>query len=482
VAAPSLYSRWLFGNNPAQILREADGGPPESLLQLIWLHQRLRRNSLATLDGAKLEVLHPGFRNREAGPDFRGAVLRFAGGKPVSGDVEVDRVAGGWKAHGHGDNPSFAKVILHVTWEDGRPAKAGLPSLAMRRFLDAPVEELAEWARAVASIWPEDLRGKCCAPLRGLSPGHLNGLLKQAAQVRLERKGREFEMRARATGWEQTLREGLFRGLGYKKNSWPMQRLAELLPGFELPPASPLVWQARLLGLGGLLPEALPGQSPPAREYLQKVWDHWWREREIFAGAELPRQIWSFHGQRPVNHPQRRLALAAHWLASGNLPGELEGLFTENSPEKSPAELARYLASKLQGKPDPFWSWHWTLRSASLAKSQPLLGVDRSSDLAMNAVLPWLWARATASRRRDEAERIEKVYMSWPKGADNAVLKLARQRLLGNGSDRAFTTAATQQGLLQIVGDFCAQAGSLCAECRFPELARQAAEPQAPGS
>jgi len=25
------------------------------------------------------------------------------------------------------------------------------------------------------------------------------------------------------------------------------------------------------------------------------------------------------------------------------------------------------------------------------------------------------------------------------------------------------------------VGDFCTQAGSLCAECRFPELARQAA-------
>jgi hypothetical protein len=71
--------------------------------------------------------------------------------------------------------------------------------------------------------------------------------------------------------------------------------------------------------------------------------------------------------------------------------------------------------------------------------------------------------------------KAEALYLAWPKGEDNAVLKLARQRLLGTGSDRAFATAAGQQGLLQIVGDFCTQAGSLCAECRFPELARQAA-------
>jgi hypothetical protein len=33
--------------------------------------------------------------------------------------------------------------------------------------------------------------------------------------------------------------------------------------------------------------------------------------------------------------------------------------------------------------------------------------------------------------------------------------------------------AAAQQGLLQIVKDFCENSNSLCAECRFPELVRQ---------
>ena len=43
---------------------------------------------------------------------------------------------------------------------------------------------------------------------------------------------------------------------------------------------------------------------------------------------------------------------------------------------------------------DEFWSWHWTFKSARLAKPQPMLGAARVTDLAVNVVLPWLWIRA----------------------------------------------------------------------------------------
>jgi len=33
-------------------------------------------------------------------------------------------------------------------------------------------------------------------------------------------------------------------------------------------------------------------------------------------------------------------------------------------------------------------------------------------------------------------------------------------------------TAAAQQGLMQIVRDFCDHSNALCANCRFPELVR----------
>jgi hypothetical protein len=247
-----------------------------------------------------------------------------------------------------------------------------------------------------------------------------------------------------------------------------------LLPQFDSPSSSALVWQARLLGLGGLLPDDLGGQTEPARRYLRQVWDHWWRERDHFQGVQLPRRLWTFHGQRPLNHPQRRLALASHWLAGGSLLDDLDAWFRGADPAVAKAKLARGLMKALQARPDPYWSRHWTFRSKPLPLAQPLLGEDRAADLAVNSILPWFWSRAREGRKPSEAAKAEALYLAWPKAEDNSVLRLARQRLLGTGSDRAFTSAASQQGLLQIVGDFCAQAGSLCAECRFPELAREA--------
>ena len=85
-----------------------------------------------------------------------------------------------------------------------------------------------------------------------------------------------------------------------------------------------LALQARLLGIGGLLPRELTRTQETSDAYLRRVWDCWWRERDEFAECILPRAVWKFHGLRPANHPQRRLALAAHWLADKNWISKIE--------------------------------------------------------------------------------------------------------------------------------------------------------------
>ena len=90
----------------------------------------------------------------------------------------------------------------------------------------------------------------------------------------------------------------------------------------------------------------------------------------------------------------------------------------------------------------------------------------------MNVILPWFWARATAGKNETLRQVAEQRYLAWPASEDNAVLRLARQRLLGSTSGRSFKTAAAQQGLLQIVRDFCNQSNAVCTDCRFPELLR----------
>ncbi len=460
--------------------------PAERLVQAIWQHQRLRRNELKTVSGENVRVFHPGFANLEGGPDFRGAVLQIGAGAPCSGDVEVDLRAGGWRAHGHDRNPNFHNVLLHVIWDDGSAGQTpGTPPnrrntephpaiLCLKNVLDAPLAELSlslenESLRSL----PESFRGKCCAPLRGLGAPELIRLLDQAARVRLENKAAQLRARAKNAGWEQALWENLFRALGYKHNVWPMQHLAEQRTRLQAAIESAagndnamLTLQARLLGVSGLLPDELTRTQTRTDKYVRRIWDIWWRERDAFSDVILPRTAWRFHGLRPANHPSRRLALASHWLAGNDFIPKIE---------KWIADDGTALMEILQVERDEFWSWHWAFKSARLTKPQPLLGGARVTDLAVNVIIPWLWIRAVEGGNEKIQSEVERRFFSWPAAEDNSILKLARQRLLGTSNARILKTAAAQQGLIQIVRDFCDHSNAACDDCKFPEMVRDMA-------
>jgi len=459
----------------------------------------LQRDRLQTADGRSVRILHPGFVSVEGGPDFRGAVIQIGDAAPCSGDVEIDLRSGGWHAHGHDRNPDFKNVLLHVIWDDvgvhalasaKTPAQPGSacrsrepsnklklelqplpPTLAVSDKLDAPLAELGLWLENdPPRDLPENLRGQCCVALRELDETRQGRILDAAARVRFQAKAEQFRARARHAGWEQALWEGLFRALGYKHNVWPMQNLAELRPRWLRGADPAFALQARLLGLSGLLPVELPRAQAGGDGYLRRVWDCWWRERDEFSDCILPRAVWKFHGLRPANHPQRRLALAAHWLAAGNLMQKLEDWCAVEIPDK---KLSGSLRKILEVEHDEFWSWHWTFRSARLKKPQLLLGNARVTDLAVNVVLPWLWTRAAEGRNEKIRQIIEHRRAVWPAAEDNSILKLARQRLLGMGRSCRLPGAAVQQGLLQITRDFCAHSNAICENCRFPGLVRR---------
>jgi hypothetical protein len=463
---PQFYLQWRASQHRIPVLRE-DDTPPEHLVQNIWHHQRLRRDELRLLDGRTLRVLHPGFWNHGAGPDFRDGLLQIGNEPPFTGDVEVDLQSSGWRGHGHDRNRNFANVKLHVVWEGD--TKTDLPTLALKGFLDAPLAELALWLTTdVAKQYPEQLLGQCAAPLRDLSDTQVEQLLNEAALVRLQRKAADLHARARQTGWEQALWEGMLRALGYKQNVWPMQRIGELRGRLVTREAPVISTQARLLGVSGLLPADLTRRQRTADSYLRTVWDHWWRERDAFSDCALPKSLWRLAGLRPANNPQRRLALAAHWMRDAALFKRLEKWFAA----RAEASLSESLLKVLQPSTDEFWSRHWTLRSADLNQPQPLLGTTRVTDLAVNVVLPWFWVRAKEggnTRLQTEAER---RYFAWPMAEDNSVLRLARDRLLGGRKSARLSSAAMQQGLLQVVRDFCDHSNALCADCKFPELIR----------
>ena len=464
-----------------------DGGlregapPPERWLQQVWRHQRLRRDALRLADGTLVRVLHPGFWNREAGPDFRHAVIQFGSATPQVGDVELDLVTAGWRGHGHHASPRFAHVVLHVVWDEADADRARPPVMALKPFLDAPLVELSEWLDAEAArTLPDTIPGRCSGPLRELAPAAVVELLEQAAQVRRDRKASEFAARAKHLGWDGALWEGLLGALGYKHNPWPFRRLAELVPLRVPQPVAThldvIAAEARLLGLAGFLPTEV---SPTADAHVRALWDSWWRERDRYASELLPKAVWQLAGIRPANRPERRLALAARWLTRPNLPRELESWLSgvEGLSAALSALKLLELLSPLSTDPVSFWSHHWTFRSPILPRCQPLLGAPRVTDMAINVILPWLWARTGAGSARPELRAaVERCWLAWPAGEDNAILKLTRQRLFGGRRPRLPHRAVIQQGLLQVTRDFCDHAGALCTDCQFPELVRQSSK------
>jgi hypothetical protein len=470
--AENFYAIWRTQFAAPDVLRDENGSPPERLLQAIWQHQRLHRNALKTSDGKTVRVFHPGFISVEGGPDFQGAIIQIGDEGPRSGDVEIDLRSSGWRAHGHEKNKSFQNVILHVVWDETKSnSKENVPAiLSFQNVLDAPLAELGlllenEPLRSL----PENLRGKCCSPLRELEETQLTKLLCEAARVRFQFKAAQFRARAKNAGWEQALWENLFRALGYKHNVWPMQNLAETKLRWFHGVNSVFELQARLLGVSGLLPNELTRAQKSSDTYLRHAWDFWWRERDGFENCILPRAVWKFHGLRPANHPQRRLALASHWLADKNFISKIENWCAVEIPDN---KSLRSLHEILQVERDEFWSWHWTFKSARMEEPQPLLGDARVTDLAVNVILPWFWIRAVEGKNEKIRREVERRYFAWPAAEDNSVLKLARQRLLGISNARVLKTASAQQGLMQIVRDFCEHSNAVCDDCRFPELVR----------
>ncbi len=410
-------------------------------------------------EGEPVEIVQFGHWNRGAGPDFTEAAVRIDG-VLRRGDIEVDPDVRDWERHGHGANPRFNGVVLHVfadqpalgrvftrTEAHGNVAQVLLPQYS---GLQGPPDFL-----------PEAFPGRCRAPLSRMDDEEVASLLVSAAQFRLRRKSERLGAMGRATGPEQALFQGLAEALGYRHNKTSMAVLAQRCPVDELAGLDGPAREARLFGCAGFLSPEIGGGAcgGDAAPYLRRLWDRWWTMRDRHEPSRLRALAWRGDGTRPLNHPHRRVGALALLLEKWEVLREL----WEKPVNNSEKVVNKWLADLSH----PYWDRHYSLGSKPTPKPVRIVGRDRLRDLLGNVVFPGAIG-ISPDRWRD--------YLGLGGVASNQKLRRAALRLFGPDEQRRklFTRYYhQQQGLLQIFEDFCLEDASDCRDCPFPEQLAQ---------
>jgi hypothetical protein len=426
--------------------------PPELELQALWFSGAFGRNFRTTC-GKTVRIIQFGEWNRGAGPDFIQAAVEIDG-EPRSGPLELDPDSSAWEAHGHATNPAFRDVVLHVVFQNA--GRTGFIRNCENREIPQVLitetqlsDALNRPQREVAIAHP----GRCVYPLKNLTPGAVSSLLDEAAVYRANIKATRWLKTEDAHGRDAALFQATAETLGYRGNSLAMKLLSQRAPLSLLKTEGPAA-EAVLFGTAGFLSPRLHEQAPPdTRDYLRGLWDDWWKSRARFEATGNRAIPWKTHGQRPANHPHRRV-------------GALSALLNV-WPQYRRLALARPFAHKplvdfLHALDHPFWSRRHTLTSAAAPGRISLFGKTHALELIANHLAPLAMHEGGMSFRS---------YHKLRNSSPNDKVKRCAIRLFGSTKTAEPWTRRVchHQALLQIYQDFCLEDFSDCQNCPFPE-------------
>ena len=408
---------------------------PEQLLARLWQKRAARQEWFKTNGGRQVRVLYPGRPSSSAGPDFRDAVFQLEGLGLVRGAVDLHRRQRDWDFHGHGGDPNYNGVVLHVALEvDGGDTRLQsgqqVPVISLASLLDSAGTPAGPSTGDGFSLWAL-LKEKGYS-----SPGtaaEVADLLDRAGDARFRQKSARYQAFLREQDPNQTLYEGICEALGYRHNQQPFLKLAQRSPCRALVQAAGALpreqgagaLEAWLLQLSGLVES--PGIKLP----------------QVGLGPPLARREWHCFRVRPTNHPWRRVADAAVLLARFLESGLVAGL----QPAAESGIPSRLTAALAVGKRD--------------GGGRSLIGPGRARDLAVNVVLPFFHALGTHAPATEEgegdpdsAQRYSQSYIhSYQRFGllqDNELLREMRDRLFDPAVVGAIDSARRQQGLLHL--------------------------------
>lgn len=414
---------------------------PEEFLHYIWENKLFNTHALTTVNHEFLEIISPGRKNRDSGPDFFNARIKINQTLWI-GNVEIHKQSSDWYIHKHDKDKAYDNVILHVVGKYDKPVfTSGRHEIpAMEIQYPARIEKNYQ-RLLVSKTWIACQEQFHKVDLFAMKLGYHRLMIE-----RLESKTAEIlrRLKENKNNWNETFYQLLARMFGFNKNNVPFELLSRSLPLNILAKHKSDLFrtEALLFGNAGLLNEQLLGDS----YYLQLREEYsFFYKKYRLRGIES--HLWKFMRLRPVNFPTIRIAqFAALMHASESLFSKI----LEMEDIKKLQALFHVTASE-------YWQTHYRFNKKS-KKKKKYLGVNSINILIINVVIPFLFVYGDTLMKPVLKDRALDFLEQLPPEKNSIITHWER---LGINTRSAFDT----QALLQLKKSYCDQ--KRCIKCRI---------------
>ncbi len=400
----------------------------EALLYHIWKFRLFNQNELITTDGQLLQILNPGVRNDDSGPDFFNARIKV-GATQWAGNIEIDVTSAEWYLHGHDKNDAFSKIILHVVYEVTKPLRHNFPVLELKNYLDRNlITRYYNLQQSTKTI-------PCKNQLPEINSITLNSWLERLLIERAEEKIKDIEiaLKENKQDWEITFYRFLARNFGFKINALPFEMLAKnlSLPALAKQKDNLLQVEAMLFGQAGFLEE----ESDDI--YFNQLKTEYRFLAQKYSLSAMQKSIWKFARLHPVNFPTIRLAQFASLIHKSS------HLFSKVIETENTKDLLRLFDIT----PSDYWLTHYHFEKVSNKKSKSL-GQSSAENILINTVVPFLFVYGKLKNNHIFRERalslLEKI-----KPENNSIIR--DWKSAGIKAEHAWHT----QALIQLRNNYC---------------------------
>lgn len=416
----------------------------EKFLYHVWEFQYFHKHNLYTSSGEKIDIISPGEKNNNSGPDFLNAQICI-NNIIWHGHIELHTNSSDWYLHSHHLDKSYENVILHAVWNNDK-------TIAYQNGYNIPTLEFKnivyiDFYKKYYQFERSKLPIPCSNQLQKVPNIIKNGMLDKVLYQRLETKHDNIYkyLKDNNEDWQETAYQILAHTLGLKTNSLAFLTLTQNLPLKFILKEQPSIFQleALLFGVSGILSASKSNDAYV--QDLKKEYEFLTHKNSILRPSMSISQ-WKFFRLRPVNFPTIRIAQLAQIL---NQNQDIFDLLT-NTPIK-------ILYKKLKVQQSHFWQNHYTFDKKSNKKISGF-GTESINSIITNAIVPLLTAYGKAKDNQDYIDRAATILEYLP-AEKNSITKLWIQNGL------KIKNAFDSQASIELYNNFCSKKN--CLNCNI---------------